>query len=314
MTPNNHWMRYGIPIAIFNGALFFLIAMAGGANLQRLFHFNNMLMLELISVGAALCYGMFTFKTIEFLTLKPKTLLSWILAIFAPFAASCYLTAGIEGASLFSCFNTQMVLALGIILFLLRSVNYIDGAVKFPDRLLHIKHSWLKAFMQRDYKALFCVAIVIYTTIGYSLSTTDAIYFATFKIAHLLQFDSPYMRYIAYSAAGIGAIVGMPLILYWSQRGLSQLTNCNKMEKFAHHDLSDIYTFLGLLGALPVILGSLGGATGINGEMFAKLGIFADVVRVTTSALFAVCAGVPGLSTLFRQTSFLLRQKKLYQN
>lgn len=314
MTSTKGWMRYGIPIAIFNGAIYFLIAMAGGANLQRLFHFNNIAILEFISVGAALCYGMFTFKTIEFLTLKPKTLLSWCLAIFAPFAASGYLTAGIEGANLFPYFSSQTALAFGLILFLLRSVNYIDGAVKFPDRLLHIKHSWMKAFLQRDYKALLCVAIVIYTTLGYSLSTTDAIYFATFKIAHLLQVDSPYMRYIAYTVAGIGAIVGMPLILYWAQRGLSQLTNCNKMEKFAHHDLSDIYTFLGLLGALPVILGSLGGATGINGEMFAKLGIFADVVRVTTSALFAICAGVPGLSTLFRQTSYLLRQKKAYQN
>jgi hypothetical protein len=306
------WFFYAVPISLITGLLYFVIAIAGAGNLEQLFHFENHSLWYLISGGAAICYGMFTYKFFEFMTLKPSSIISWCLAILAPIAASCFLTAGIEGSSRLNIFNANEIIVIGIILFLMRTLNYIDGAVKFPDRLVEIKTATLQAFYEKNYKSISCILIVFYTAIGYSLSTTDPIYTASIKITGWLGVTaSSYQAQMAYIFAAVGALVGLPMVFYWTQRGIIQLTNSGMPDKKGVlRDPTDIYTYIGLIAALPVILGSLGAATGSSAHVFGKLGLFADVVRVSTSVIFALCAGIPGLATLFRGFNYFLAMKQ----
>jgi hypothetical protein len=297
---------YAIPVSVTNGLLYFTVAIAGSINLQNIFKFINSPLMIFVSLGAAICYGMFTYKSLEHLNLRPKKWLSWVLALLAPFAASSFLTAGIEGAAKLHIFNLQTVVAIGVVLFFMRTINFIDGAVKFPHRLQEMKVTFLNALKRRDYKNLLCILIVVYTTIGYCLSTTDSIYTASVKVSGWLGVTSEYLlSSIGYTSSAIGAIVGIPMIFYWTQRGVTQLLKLGIPDKNnIIHDPTDIYTYLGLVATLPVILGCLGAATSSSAHVFGQLGIFSDVIRLSSSILFAICGGVPGLSTLLRSVTY----------
>lgn len=305
---------YIAPIAIINGLLYFAVAVAGADNLQHLFQFNYAALMYLISMGAVICYGMFTYKSFEYLSLKPQKFYAWCLAILSPFAACSFLTAGIEGASKLNIFNYQTIIIIGTLLFLMRTINFIDGAAKFPDRLKEIKSTTLHSFKKRNYKTLICSVIIIYTTLGYSLSTTDSIYTASVKISSALGVMSMHsLSIVGYVSSAIGFFVGLPMILYWTQRGITQLTNSGMPDNHGVvRDPTDFYTYLGLCGTLPVILGSLGAATSSSAQVFGQLGLFSDIVRVSSSTIFAVCAGIPGLATLMRGFKYLkvVRQTK----
>ncbi|MFZ2314888.1 MAG: hypothetical protein WAW86_04410 [Gammaproteobacteria bacterium] len=296
------WLLYVIPLSLMNGLLYFAIAVAGVDNIKHLFQCQNNALLYIVSVGAAVCYGMFTYKSFEFITLRPRTAIAWCLAILAPFPACSFLTAGIEGATSLSLFDVKTVVLIAIALFLMRTVNFIDGAVKFPKRLFEIKAALNKAFHARDYKNLICIAIIVYTAIGYSLSTTDSIYAASIKIGNWLGVTNlSTLSLAAYVSSVIGAFVGLPMVFYWTQRGIVQLTNLGvPNENGFVQDPTDMYTYIGLLASFPVILGSLGAATSSSAQVFGQLGVLSEIVRVSSAVIFAICGGVPGLSTLFR--------------
>jgi hypothetical protein len=105
----------------------FFITKAGGKNLERIFNFENDsgdMAIAIISGGACICYTMFFYKTLEAITLLPKKVIELILAILAPFAASTFLTAGIEGTEALGI-SAQLAIMVGVVLFILRILNCI---------------------------------------------------------------------------------------------------------------------------------------------------------------------------------------------
>lgn len=302
-TNTNTRFYLNAAIGGLNGVLYFFIAAAGAGNLKNFFHLENdsaMQAMYGLGAGASLCYGMFSYKTMEGLTLKPTTAVGWTLSALAPIAASSFLTAGIEGATILGI--SGGAIPLGIILFLLRNVNMIDGSVKFQNRVNEVKTSFSQAIEDKDYKEMIRLILTTYFALGYSASTTDSIFSAVNKIATWC--DAPAsigLKATAYVFCGLGALGGLPMSFYWIHRGMKQISFGGKQEADGtNKDPSDIHTLLAAIGTIPVILGILGAATAATGQAFAMLGLFALVVRMSSSIAYAVLGGVPGLSTLSR--------------
>src|SRR5947207_572074 len=77
-------------IAIINGALYYFVSVTGGENLKNFLNLPDESADHIIhglSVGASICYTMFIYKTLENLTLCPKSRAGWVMALLAPFAA-----------------------------------------------------------------------------------------------------------------------------------------------------------------------------------------------------------------------------------
>jgi hypothetical protein len=84
-------------------------------------------------------------------------------------------------------------------------------------------------------------------------------------------------------------------------RGIKQLTYGGKPDANGEYkDPTDKYTYIAAAATTPVLLGILGSATSSTGQVFGKIGITSNVVRVSSSVIYSVAGGVPGLSTLFR--------------
>lgn len=305
-----------IIISVINGALYFFMAAAGSENLEKLTQLEGNsdanIATYCLGVGASIGYTMFVYKTLESLTLRAKSCLSIVLSILAPFAASAFLTGGIEGAMLVNI-GSGFAIVIGILLFLLRTVTMVDGAVKFQDRITEIRCSWTTAFAERNVIEILRLAFTVYTAIGYSTATTDAVYAAIIKLASWLgTSDSLGLQVTAYVSSAIGAIAFLPTILYWTHRGIKQMTYGGRADASGvNRDPTDRYTAIGAVAAIPVVLGLLGGATAANGMAFAKAGTFATVVRVSTSVIYAFGGAVPGLSTLFRGMTSCSQQSGL---
>lgn len=298
-------------VSVINGVLYFAISVEGGSNIQDLFSISggtaNTAIFG-ISVGASLVYTMFTYKTLESISLKIDTISKGIFSFLAPFSAAAFLTAGREGAELLH-FNEAASLAIGISLFGLRIVNCVDASVKFPDRLLETQQTWSEAWQIADYCEITRLIIVWLSSLGYAIATTDAIYQATQIIfSEWFGIDQNIVKPISFIASAFGALGTLPLNVYWSHRGLRQLTFGGKENDDGENpDLTDRYTYMGLLFVAPVILGLLGGVTASTGAVFGKLGTFAEIVRITTSISYAACAGTPGMATLLRSISKYLQ-------
>ncbi len=305
------WLQYAIPLALLNGCLYFILAVSGGANLQRLLNFESQNCIYVICLLAAFVYGTFAFKAFETMTLKPPNYYTWLFAIISPLAATSFFTAGIEGAQLLHFSNLALIISCAIILFIMRAINFIDGAVKLPARLRETHATWVYAFTNRDFKSLLCVIITIYASVGYSLSTTDPIFAALTKISSWLHLTpSPTLFIIHYVLTIIAVVAGFPMFLYWIQRGITQIANNGKEGNDGiNRDPTDIFTYVAMLAATPVMLGALGAATTLHPVIFGQLGWPADIVRVTTSAICSPCMGVPGLATLFRSLYALLPER-----
>ena len=299
-------------LAIITGAFYFTISVEGGNNFQLYFNFENKPVIYGISIGATLCFAMFTYKTLEQLSLKPKNKTSWILALLSPLASSTFFIGSIEGSKALGFHCSSLVLIIAFVLFGMRTLSYIDGAVKFPERLIEIKQSWNNFLKHKDHLCLLYLIIILFTTLGYSASTTDSIYSAIEILRKSLGVVSEEnLTTTSYLLCIIGALVSIPMIFYWSQRGLMQLTARGKVDlNGVNKNPTDIFTYLGFMATFPVVLGSLGAATNASGHVFGQLGVFSEVVRILSSSLFAVLAGIPGLSALFRsihRTLFILK-------
>ncbi len=289
-------------IATLNGCLYTSIAYKGGSDLQSLLAISDNTAFELnmiLSIGAGLVYTMFMYKTLEALSLSIDTYTKAFFAMMAPFSASAFLTAGMAGTTLLFQ-QDALAWSIGILLFLLRIINCIDASVKFPERFKETKELGYQAFIEKDYAELarFCTIWIV--SIGYAFCTTDAIYNAMNTLTKS-WIAPPMLDPICYLGALLGALGTLPLNVYWSYRGLRQLTFGGKKEANNHiADPTDGYTYAGFLCVLPLILGILGGATGTGGHVAARLGFFTDVLRVITSIMYSCFAGTPGMATLLR--------------
>lgn len=301
-------------ISIVNGTLYFSIAVAGGGNIKSLFDVNGDIANVIVMIagaGASLVYTMFTYKTLEALSLKINSISKGILASLAPFSALAFLTAGKDGAKLLQ-FNNQIALGIGVSVFGLRMINCIDASVKFPDRLLETKQAWSDAMQIKDYWELARLSVVWLASIGYVACTTDAIYNATSIIFNWLSYDNNVViANVSLAASILGALGTLPLNVYWSHRGLRQLTFGGKSNVNGENpDPTDRYTYIGLALVTPVMLGILGGATASTGAVFGRLGTFSQVVRVSTSIMYAAFAGTPGMATLLRNTTKYIKSSQ----
>ena len=186
----------------------------------------------------------------------------------------------------------------------MRNLNCIDASVKFPKRLTETYESWKKSVDDRDYYEIARLLTVWISSLGYALCTTDSIYSSAETISHWLSVPDHGVPVIAATAASLGALGTLPLNVYWSHRGLRQLSYGGKMNNEGiNPDPTDRYTFVGFLLVLPIILGILGGATAASGQAAGRLGITTAIIRVVTSILYACFAGTPGMASLLRNTT-----------
>lgn len=292
-------------IALFNGALYIAIAYKGGSDLQKLLVLSDDSAKELnmaLSVGAGVVYTMFTYKTLESISLKIESTAQAILSIMAPFSASAFLTAGMAGSKLL--FNNDTVsLTIGMLLFALRNINCIDASIKFPERFKETQKAGYEAWQNKDYAEISRLLIIWVASIGYAVCTTDAIYRSTEILIKNTNLDEHQLSVFCCFSSILGALGTLPLNVYWSYRGLRQLTFGGKPDAAGViNDPTDRYTYIGLICVLPITLGILGGATGSNGQMAAKLGLFTDILRVITSVLYSCFAGMPGMASLIRSS------------
>lgn len=291
-------------LSLINGALYFAVAAAGGDNVERIFDFHGPtadIMVDVVGGFSSLCYTMFFYKTLESLSIKPKNVLEGGLACLAPLAASSFFTAGLEGAKKLGI-QTETALILAILLFILRMVNCVDGSTKFPSRLKEMQEHWNLAWTSKDFKELARLIVTGLVSLGFSAASTDAIYNASMSLLNLFGADQKnYSHFISFAASLLGAVGILPMTLYWTHRGLKQLTFGGKENELGKNpDPTDRYTFFSLPIVLTVTLGIIGSATGTSGKIFGSLGMFANIVRVASSTIYAVAAATPGISTLLR--------------
>ncbi|MDF1827405.1 MAG: hypothetical protein P1U39_03910 [Legionellaceae bacterium] len=307
---NNHahkppYFKQIVFVSVINGVLYLTVAIDGGDNARALFNLNGHaghVAIFSLSIGASLVYTMFTYKTLESLSLKINSFSQAALAFLAPFSAAAFLTAGKEGAELLHC-DEYTALTIGVMLFILRMLNSVDASVKFPDRLIETKTAWNTALDTQDYAELGRLITVWLASLGYVLCTTDAIYSASEIILSWFGMNAQNSQYINFTISALGAVGTLPLNVYWSHRGLRQLTNGGQTTSEGKNpDPTDRYTFIALICVLPVILGILGGATASTGKVFGQLGESSLIIRIISSVLYATFAGTPGMASLLRET------------
>jgi hypothetical protein len=296
---------YGAAAAV-SGCLYFFIAAAGADNLKALFGLDDqdrgfIDFTYLLGAGAGVCFATFTYKVLVNLTLKPDSPLSKALALFAPISASSFLVAGMEGAEMIGL-NPYVAVGIGIALYAYRTLSMVDGAVKFPEKAKELLNEWSKAFNEKDKPKMARLIVTLATSIGFSAAATDSIYAASSALLMRVGAVNLFAVSItSYITGTLGALGVFPLTMYWTFRGLNQLTGGGKPDSAGvEKDPTDRYTAIAAIATLPVILGSLGSVTAAHGEMLGRTGSLSTVIRVASSAVYAVAGGVPGLSTLFR--------------
>ena len=292
----------GSTFCLLNGFLYFVLSRAGGANLQSVFKMEGKTADEVIGVisgGAGLCYMMFTCKTLEFLNLHAETKQQKILSVLAPFSASAFLVGGKVGAEILFG-SPSFALALGVTFFLFRMMNCVDGAVKFPARIKEMQEAGRQAWTQKDVSELARLIITALVSACFSICSTDAIYAAATVILGWIGVSSVTAAPYSYISSAIGAIGTLPMTLYWTHRGLKQLTFGDRSTTETKKDPTDAYTYFALLIVSTSVLGVLGSAITAGGNVFGRLGFFSECVRLFSSVMYAICAGTPGIATLLR--------------
>jgi hypothetical protein len=301
---DNSWLSWASLkklVAATNGLLYVTVANAGGQNLKHFLGFNSEVAISVLSGFAGVCNALFYYKILEYLKLKPTTVLTTLLAGLSPISASAFLTAGIEGSAGIPGFSTKIDIAVGVSIYILRMIACVDGAVKLPGRMEELKSAWNTAWSEKDFKELSRLIATGLVSVGYSLSSTDAIYEASEIILNWFGVPTGTQTAVSYAAGTLGGIGIFPLVLYWTHRGIKQLTWGGRAnDTGANPDPTDRYTFLSLLPVTPVTLGIVGASSSEVGELFGKLGWSAEIVRLMSSSIYSIAGGVPGMSTLLR--------------
>ncbi|HVT63024.1 MAG TPA: hypothetical protein VHD33_06040 [Legionellaceae bacterium] len=291
-------------IALLNGALFALtIPHAGGNNVKQEFDIDNKdtnSAIDVFCVGAGICYTMFYYKTLEGLDFRNPTRAQILLSLLAPFAGFGFLTGGVEGGKQF--FTPTQADLVGAFLYGFRILGCVDSCFKFPGRIQEINESWTLASTQKDYPEICRLLFTVLFSLGYALSSTDAIYAATQIVSQWMELSERSASIFSYCSGTLGAIGIFPLILYWIHRGLKQLT-CGGVAdaQGIKKDPTDVYTLLAFTFVIPgYSLAVVGAAVSKEADMFGRLGSFAVATRISSSVVYAASSGTPGMAALFR--------------
>lgn len=291
------------------GGLYYFIAAEGASNLWGLFgvhHIGDVLkgISTFLDICAGACFASFTYLVFQHMNLKTNSALNIFFMLLSPIAASSFFTAGMAGAKL-AGMSSGPAAFIGILLFVARALSMLDGSAKLSGKLQELAGEWSDALRDGENARLTRLVITGLTSLGFSAAATDAIYAASVYLFQTMGVQSASaLSNLGYTFGALGAVGTFPLGLYWIYRGLNQLTGGGKQETHvSQRDITDRYTLFAALGTIPVILGSLGSVTAAGGHMLGTLGTFGKVVRVTSSVVYAVAGGVPGLSTVFRAMS-----------
>lgn len=301
-------------VSVINGLLYIVVAKAGGQNIEDFLNIsqksNADTIVNIIAFSSAPCYTMFFYKTLENLKIRPNNRIEFFLSALAPVSAASFLTAGIEGAQDFHI-TYELSLIIGMALFMFRTINCADGAAKITSRCEEILSAFTHAKEKKDFKELTRIFLTIIASVGYSISSTDPIFSASQRILGWLQISSSdAINIVSYMMSIIGAIGIFPMSFYWIHRGLKQLTYGGTLNKDGQTpDPTDKFTYLALIPVAPVTLGVLGSAVASTNHVFGKLGMFAEATRISSSFIYSMCAGVPGISTLLRVSFFSCSKK-----
>lgn len=294
-----------LSLSLLNGVLYFSIAREGGNNLSKVFHLEGAVAESSLGVASALAcvsYGAFFKITLANLSVLPSNLMESVLCSLAPFAASSFFAAGIEGAKSLGI-SQAVAISIGVVLFILRMVNCIDGSTKFPTRVVEMKTAWDRALTEHDKAELARIIVAGLISIGYAASCTDPIYQSAEIILSLLGLGpSAAVTTCCYMSSLLGALGTLPMVLYWTHRGIIQATCGGRMDQAGvMHDPADRYTVAALPLVIGVTTGALGAATGSLPTVFGCLGGWTDwAVRIPCSAGYAILGGIPGVAAMLR--------------
>ena len=294
-------------LSCINGALYFFIAALGTFSFVKAIHQDSssssgQAAIITLGIGSSLCYTMFCYMTLKGLILKPEGPVAYSLVALAPLAASPFFIAGRDGSQLFSI-QEEGAITIGLILFLLRNINMVDGSVKLPKRMEKLWNEWRRCLSKpRENKANMArIVVALYTALGYSASATDAIYAAIYFVLSLLTKNTNVLVPLSYTGSVLGATATFPMVLHWCNLGSSLIIGGEQFETGSNPiNPRDLYTIYGGIGSLSIIPGNLGGVTEASGQVFARLGTAAIVIRASTSVLYSIFAAMPGLAVLFR--------------
>lgn len=285
-------------MALGNGILYFTIPAAGAKNLEKLIQQKGASTQDLLMALGALAsvvYTTFTYYGLNGLTLRIHSKSMALFLLLAPLSGAPFYTAGHEGALALN-FSENIANAIGAVLFVFRTLSYIDGVIKFPERIAAVQQAGQQALTQRDVKEILRLLNVVLISFVYAAAMTDAIYAAVQAPATWFNLSASVSKSLGYTGGTLGAITSFPLFLYWVHRGVLQLTGGGKAA-----DPTDRYTLLCLLFVIPSVLGALGGVTNSTGQMFGQLGMPALVSRVISATGYALCAGTPGMALFLRR-------------
>lgn len=279
-------------------ATYFTVTQTGGKGIENFFHLSPgsaFVPITILGVLASLTAAAFYFRALDGIQLKPKNLSEYYLLVFTPFAAApnftgAYLGAGSLGAPPWVC-----ILDASVSFFIRFSVVW-DGAIKCPVKLKEMKQSLVSAYENGDVLNFLRLFVASLMAVGYSLSVSDSIYAAVSIIFSWLGVTSNVIPYVAYAASGLGVVGTFPYILYWMSLGLDMLTNGKNFDS----SMTDRYTFIAALMSLPGIVGVLGTASSASGEVFAKLGTTAKVVRFGSSVCYGIAVNTIAFSGIAR--------------
>lgn len=289
-------------LAVTNGALYYAIPIEGLRNLKQLFQNDSEqadLVLKIIAAEACVVYTLFVYNTFKNISFRIDSLPKLACALFTPFAAAPFFTAGKNGSEkLYG--NSDVALAFGVLLYVFRALTFLDGALKFPAHFPELLEILNRAYQEDNYAEIARISFSLVISAGFSVAITDSVYSAAQSVA-----DRP-----AFSMAS--AILGMlgtfPLASYGIYRGMREITaaendppSANGIENGQRPVVqTDKYTWYALGVVFPSALGALGSATSATGEVFGRAGYFSNVARVIFSILYAIFMGTPAVSRFLR--------------
>jgi hypothetical protein len=291
------WARVGISTVV--SAAYFTITKTGKNAITNLFNLSGTateIVLTGFGVIASITTGVFFYRATKTLDLSVNTIPKKIIVCVTPFAAAPFFTAGYMGSESLG-FPLYLTVATAATVFVLREILVIDGAIKCPEKIKIIIDAFKTSISNKDIPNISRLLFSGLLTLGYSISLSDSIYSGTSIISQWLGAKKSIEPYICYPAMALGCLGTLPFVLYWVNLGIDQLT-CGKNFK---NNNTDKYSYIGLLAALPSVIGILGATTPGTGQALAKLGLFGKVVRVTSSIGFGAAINTIGFSSLFRE-------------
>ncbi len=280
---------------------YFSVTQIGGEGIEKLFnlsHDSSFGPILAVGVLASLTAGGFYFRALNGIKLKPQKANEYYLLPFTPFAAAPIFTGAYLGAKTLGLPKSLCIIN-ALISFMIRFSVVWDGAIKCPTKLKDMKCSFNNAYISRNIPNLIRLTAACLLTLGYSVSLSDAIYEASALMLSWAHVSESIILPFAYTTSGLGIVGTIPYILYWLSLGLDMLTN----GKNFNDSITDRYTYIAAVMSIPSIIGILGTATSASGEVFAKLGLTAAIIRFITSVSYGIVVNTIAFSGVIRKAT-----------